>query len=106
MAKSRTRSELISTRRSSQPFFNIPRFSHSERSNLTKILSTIGQVRENDKFSADSANSSKCAIENFELIDNLLRKVERFVVIGFLNEEQSIMVLSLHLSQRIQDEVS
>ena len=73
---------------------------------MTKILSTIGQVRENDKFSADSTNSSKCAIEIFELIDNLLRKVERFVVIGFLNEEQSIMVLSLHLSQRIQDEVS
>ena len=28
------------------------------------------------------------------------------MVIGFLNEAQSIMVLSLHISQRIQDEVS
>ena len=106
LAKSRTRSELISTRRSSQPFFDTPKFSHCERSNLTKILTTIGQVREADKFCADSANSSKCAIENFEQIDNLLRKVERFVSIGFLNEEQTVMVLTLYLSQRIQDEVS
>ena len=64
LAKSRTRSELISTRRASQLFFDIPRFSHIEKSNLTKILSTIGQVREGDKCSADSTNASKCAIEN------------------------------------------
>ena len=63
-------------------------------------------MRENDKFSADSANSSKCAIDEFELLDNLLRKVDRYISIGFLNEAQSMMVLSLHISQRIQDEVS
>ena len=85
LAKSRRRSELISTRRASQLFFNIPRFSHSEKSNLPKILSTIGQVQESDKFSADSANSSRCAIENFELIDNLLRRVDRYISIGFMN---------------------
>ena len=63
-------------------------------------------MRENDKFCADSTNASKCAIENFELLDNLLRKVDRFISIGFLKEAQSMMVLSLHISQRIQDEVS
>ena len=42
------------------------------------MLSTIGQVRENDKFCADSMNASKCAIENFELLDNILRKVDRY----------------------------
>ena len=69
-------------------------------------MSTIGQVHESDKFSADSANSSRCAIENFELLDNLLRRVDRYISIGFLNEAQSMLVLSMYISQRVQDEVS
>ena len=106
LAKTRKRSELVSTRRASQLFFDIPGFAHTEKSNLPKILTTIGKLNESDKFSADSASSSRCAIENFELLDNLLRQVDRHISIGFLNEAQSILVLSLHISQRVQDEVS
>ena len=108
LTKGRNRCELISNRRSAQLFFDIPNFKHttSERSNLQKILQTIGHVSEGDKFSADSTNAIKDAVENFECIDNIVRKVDRYTQIGFLNESQAMLVFGLFLSQRVTDEIS
>ena len=106
LTKGRSRGELISNRRSAELFFDVPCFVHSDRSNLQKILQTIGNVVEADKFAADSTSSIRDAVENFEKLDILVRKIDKLVQIGFLTEQQTMLVLALFMSQRVSDEIT
>ena len=48
----------------------------------------------------------KDAVENFEKLDNLVRKIDKFVQIGFLNKSQTMLVFGLCLCQRVTDEIT
>ena len=55
---------------------------------------------------ADSTTLIRDAVDNFEKLDLLIRKIGKFVQIGFLSEAQSKIVLGIYVSQRVIDEVT
>ena len=95
IAKNRARNEYVSVKKANQCFFDFPKFIHNEKSNLSKILSTIGSVDKAEQFDAQSQQSSREAIQNFEKLDEILRKIERHVLVGFLTEIQTMTVFQL-----------
>ena len=60
-----------------------PNFKHTDRSNLQKVLQTIGTISESDKFIADSTTYIRDAVDNFEKLDLLIHKIDNFVQIVF-----------------------
>ena len=55
---------------------------------------------------ADSTTLIRDAVDNFDKLDLLIRKIDKFVQIGFLSEAQSKIVLGIYVSQRVIDEVT
>ena len=104
--KTRARGDLISRRIDFELFFDIPLFHKNPSNQLAKILQSVGQLSEDVKFNADSSTALKDAIQNFELMDTVLKAVDRHVAVGMLDETQSVLILTLYLSQRIYDEVA
>ena len=59
IAKNRARNEYVSVKKANQLFFDLPNFVHNEKSNLSKVMTTIGTVDNSEKFDAESQNSTK-----------------------------------------------
>ena len=106
ITKNRARLENISVRKADSLFFDIPNFIHVERSNLPKVLQAVGSVSESARFDGRSESAKESAVKNFELLDIILAKMEKNILLGNLNQLQSVSVLGLYLSQRIMDEIS
>ena len=106
IAKSRARLENISIRKNDSLFFDVPSFIHNEKSNLTKILSTIGTVSNMEKFDARSEQAKLEAVINFEKLDVIFSVMDKHILIGNLQERQSVNVLQLYFTQRIVDEIT
>ena len=106
ISKNRHRLENVSVRKHDSLLFDLPMFSHSEKSNLPKVLSTIGTVHESLKFDGRSESGKKYAVINFEKIDIISKKMEKHILLGNLVEKQAVSVFQLYFTQRIIDEVS
>ena len=76
LSKQRIRHENISSRKKNGIFFDTPSFKHQDRSNLPKVLQTIGSVKETEKFNAPCSTAKKNAVLNFEIFDSILEKME------------------------------
>ena len=46
---------------------------------------------------ADSTTLIRDAVDNFDKLDLLIRKIDKFVQIGFLSEAQSMIVLGIYV---------
>ena len=106
ISKNRLRLENISIRRKDALFFDVPSFVHAEKSNLPKVLAACGNIKEMEKFDGTCETAKQNAVKNFEIVDNILCQMEKFILLGSLNERQAISVLEMFLTQRIVDEIS
>ena len=106
ISKNRLRLENISIRRKDALFFDVPSFVHAEKSNLPKVLAACGNIKEIEKFDGTCETAKQNAVKNFEIVDNILCQMEKFILLGSLNERQAISVLEMFLTQRIVDEIS
>ena len=106
ISKNRLRLENISVRRKDALFFDIPSFIHSEKSNLPKVLTACSNIKEIDKFDASCETAKQNAVQNFEAMDGILCQMEKYILLGSLNEKQAVSVFELFVTQRIIDEIS
>jgi len=106
ISKNRLRLEIISIRRKDALFFDIPSFIHSEKSNLPKVLTACANIKEVDKFDASCETAKQNAVQNFEAVDSILCQMEKYILLGSLNEKQAVSVFELFVTQRIIDEIS
>ena len=54
ISKNRNWLENVSVRKHDSLLFDVPKFSHSEKSNLPKVLTTAGKISEESKFDGRS----------------------------------------------------
>ena len=106
ISKNRLRLENIAIRRKDALFFDIPSFIHSEKSNLPKVLTACANIKEVDKFDASCETAKQNAVQNFEAVDSILCQMEKYILLGSLNEKQAVSVFELFVTQRIIDEIS
>lgn len=106
ITKNRNRLENVSIRKHDACFFDTPAFNHAEKSNLPKVLSSIGTIAQTNKFDGHSETAKNQAVVNFEMLDIILTYMEKNILLGALNEIQAVSVLQLYLSQRICDEIA
>ena len=107
LSKAKDREEFISIRRGSELFFDLPIFSATTNSNsFQKILQSIGNISQNDKFSACSSQANKNAIIYFEALDSLIKKIDKYTQIGNLSEKQAIFLFEIFLVQKNVDEIN
>ena len=106
ISKNRARLENVSIRKDDSLFFDLPSFNSADKPNLAKVLTVVGTVAESDKFSATQSKATLNAVVNFESLDVIARKQEKYQLLGSLTEIMCISVLGLHFIQRIIDEVA
>ena len=106
ISKNRSRLENISVRKNDSLFFDLPSFHFTEKSNLAKVLQSMGTVPDEQKFNGRHSTAKQQAVANFELLDIILKKMEKFILIGCLTEKLAVNVLSNYFTQRLIDEIS
>ena len=61
------------------------------------MLQAVGTVSHSDRFDGRSESAKECAVKNNELLDVILAKMDKDILLGNLNQMQSVSVLGLYL---------
>ena len=106
IAKNRTRIDAINNRRNDALLFDIPNFTHADKPQLHKVLSSIGDIKSEEKFNPSIQNSNQNCVLNFESFELLLKKIDSLVLLGNLTEALTVALLQRFIGQAVIDAVS
>ena len=106
IAKNRTRIDAINNRRNDALLFDIPNFTHADKPQLHKVLSSIGDIKSEEKFNPSIQNSNQNCVLNFEAFELLLKKIDSLVLLGNLTEVLTVALLQRFIGQSVIDAVS
>ena len=105
IAKNRSRIDAINNRRNDALLFDIPSFIHTDKPQLHKVLSSIGDIKEEEKFNPSIQNSNQKCVVNFEAFELLLKKIENLILLGNLTELLTVALLQKFIGQAVIDAV-
>ena len=106
IAKNRTRIDAINNRRNDALLFDIPNFTHADKPQLHKVLSSIGDIKSEEKFNPSIQNSNQNCVLNFESFELLLKKIDSLVLLRNLTEALTVALLQRFIGQAVIDAVS
>ena len=105
ISRNRSREEAISPRKSDELLFTIPVFTHTDKSNINKSLTALGRVGDHEKFDPNVTSCMSNSVNNFEMLELILKHVDKLILIGSLGERHAVVLLQKFLTQRVQDEI-
>ena len=106
IAKNRLRIDAINNRRNDALLFDVPCFAFQDKPQLHKVLSSIGEVKLEEKFNPTIQHSNQNCVVNFETFELLLKKIESLVLLGNLNEILTVALLQRFIGQPVIDAVT
>ena len=106
IAKNRSRIDAINNRRNDALLFDIPNFIHADKPQLHKVLSSIGDIKEEEKFNPSIQSSNQNCVTNFEAFELLLKKIDSLVLLGNLTELLTVALMQRFISQPVIDAIS
>ena len=72
---------------------------------MHKVLSSIGDIKEEEKFNPSIQNSNQKCVVNFEAFELLLKKIENLILLGNLTELLTVALLQKFIGQAVIDAV-
>ena len=105
ISRNRSREEAISPRKSDELLFTIPVFTHTDKPNINKSLTALGRVGDHEKFDPNVTSCMSNSVNNFEMLELILKHVDKLILIGSLGERHAVVLLQKFLTQRVQDEI-
>ena len=105
--KKSLRSESYQALSETSLLFELPQFTEKEtlKENLTKA-SQLLQVKPEDKFEANTKKANINAILNFEILEDIIIKINRVVSLCGLREIQTKIFFMAYLSETVIDEIN
>ena len=81
-------------------------FTHTEKPNINKALTALGKVGDHEKFNPNITSCMSNSVKNFEMLELILKRVEKLILIGSLEQRHAVVIFQYFLTQRVQDEIS
>ena len=103
ITKSRLRDDCFSSHRNQDLFFYLPSFCSDGKANLSKAWSTIGNISPDDKFDPNEKKAAIMCVLNYELLEKIIKKIEKLIIIENLAENHDVLVLQAYFSNKLQD---
>ena len=105
ITKSRLWDDCFSSHRNQNLFFYLHSFCSDGKANLSKAWSTIGNISPDDKFDPNEKKAAIMCVLNYELIEKIIKKIEKLIIIANLAENHAVLVLQAYFSNKLQDSV-
>ena len=80
-------------------------FTHTEKPNINKALKALGKVGEHEKFNPNVTSCMNNSVKNFKMLELILKRVEKLILIGSLEQRHAVVIFQYFLTQRVQDEI-
>ena len=95
ITRSRLRDDCFLSHRNQDLFFYLPSFCSDGKANLSKAWSTIGNISPDDKFDPNEKKAAIMCVLNYELLEKIIKKIEKLIIIANLAEHHAVLVYKL-----------